>query len=106
MQLRKYRWSPVYEAAEETLSKQLQAKKIQTERWTAEPGQLFAAHAHTFDKRLWCAEGSIVLTIGDKTVSLQAGDALELPANTIHSAVAGMNGCACYEAHEAHEAHS
>jgi quercetin dioxygenase-like cupin family protein len=99
MQLRKYRWSPVYEAAEETLVKLLQAKKLKTERWTAEPGQLFAAHAHDYDNRLWCAEGSIILTVGEQQISLQAGDALELPANTIHSAVAGMNGCACYEAH-------
>lgn len=99
MQLRKYRWSPVYEAAEETLVKLLESKKLKTQRWTAEPAQLFAAHAHAFDKQLWCAEGSIVLTVGDKTITLQAGDALDLPVNMIHSAVAGMNGCVCYEAH-------
>lgn len=30
-------------------------------------------------------------------ISLQAGDALDLPAYTAHEAVAGLSGCVCYE---------
>lgn len=99
MQLRKYRWSKHYESAEEELHGQLTAKRITAERWDAEPGHTFTEHSHTYDKQLWCAEGSIVFAIGSKQISLQAGDALDLPADTLHSAVAGINGVVCYEAH-------
>lgn len=98
MQLRKYRWSRDYESAEEELEKLLAAKKIKAERWTAEGDQSFSAHSHAHDKQLWCAEGSIVFTVNGQRITLQSGDALDLPANTIHDAVAGFSGCALYEA--------
>jgi quercetin dioxygenase-like cupin family protein len=98
MQLRKYRWSKHYESAEEELIELLATKKIGAERWTADPGEVFEPHVHPQDKQLWCAEGSIVFTVnGSERISLQPGDALELPANTMHEAAAGMAGCVCYE---------
>lgn len=97
MHLRKYRWSKYYESAEEELVELLAAKKINAERWTAEGNESFAPHSHALDKTLWCADGSIIFTIEDKKFSLQPGDTLELPANTIHEATAGMFGAVCYE---------
>ena len=99
MQLRKYRWSKHYESAEEELVGLLRLKNIKAERWTAEAGEEFAPHSHEYDKQLWCAEGSIVLRISGKNYSLQPGDALDLPANTIHEATTGLTGVVCYEAH-------
>ncbi len=100
MQLRKYRWSSQYESAEEELVSLLNTKKITAERWTAEGGHEFAPHQHPHDKRLWCAEGSIVVTVlppHSKSISMQPGDTLDLPAGTPHSAVAGISGVVCYE---------
>src|SRR5690242_19784898 len=97
MELRKYRWSRDYESAEEELIALLNAKGIEAERWTADEGTVFGAHTHPYDKKLWCAEGSLKLTVAGKEFSLQPGDALDLPANTVHAGVAGMTGCACYE---------
>lgn len=97
MQLKKYRWSRAYESAEEELTNLLASKKITAERWTAEGYEIFAAHSHNHDKQLWCAEGSIVLTIDNKATTLQSGDVLDLPAHTIHQATAGFSGCALYE---------
>jgi quercetin dioxygenase-like cupin family protein len=99
MQLRKYRWSKHYESAEEELVQLLAVKNIDAERWTAEPGETFEPHVHPVDTQIWCAEGSIVFTIDTdgKRISLQPGDTLELPANTMHEASAGMSGCVCYE---------
>jgi mannose-6-phosphate isomerase class I len=34
---------------------------------------------------------------GNKNIPLQAGDALNIPANTMHSALAGFMGCVCFE---------
>jgi len=97
MELRKYRWSKDYESAEEELEGLLVAMNITAERWTAEAGQAFATHMHAFDKRLWCAEGSITFTVNGKPISLQPGDALDLPSYTAHEASAGISGCVCYE---------
>ena len=97
--MRKYRWSKTYEAGEHELIQFLAAKNIEAERWEGDPEEVFAPHVHPKNKRLWCAEGSIVFTVnGAQTISLQAGDALDLPANTMHEAVAGFMGCVCYEA--------
>ena len=98
MTFRKYRWSKDYESAEEELERLLAAKQIVAERWSAEPGETFSPHTHPHPKQLWCAEGSLTLTINGKALSLQPGDALELPASTPHEGVAGINGCVCYEA--------
>jgi quercetin dioxygenase-like cupin family protein len=97
-EVRKYRWSRVYESAEEELESLLRSKDITTERWQAEPIEVFEPHVHDYDKTLWCAEGSIMFEILGNVYSLQPGDVLELPALTMHSAQAGMSGCVCYEA--------
>jgi quercetin dioxygenase-like cupin family protein len=97
MDLRKYRWSKDYESAEEELENLLAAMNITAERWTAKAGEAFAPHMNTLDKRLWCAEGSIVFTVNGKPISLQPGDALNLPKLTAHEALAGISGCTCYE---------
>ena len=97
MKLRKYRWSKVYESAEEELMAYLNNKHIAAERWKAEAFEAFSPHKHPKDKQLWCAEGSIVFLIAGSKISLQAGDALDLPARMVHEATAGISGCVCYE---------
>lgn len=97
MMLKKYRWSSTYEADEQELLRQAQFQKYESERWEAEPAEEFHAHYHSKDKKLWCVDGSIEFWIKGERVVLQAGDALDLPAETVHSALAGMAGCACYE---------
>ena len=99
MQLRKYRWSRDYESAEEELIQMLARKQIIADRWVGEPSEAFETHNHDYDKRLWCAEGSIVITVGEQRVTLQSGDAMDLPAHTSHQALVGFSGCAVYESH-------
>lgn len=96
MELRKYKWSKVYEAAEEDLQQLLHTRRVEAERWVSEPNEVFAAHMHAHDMRLWCAEGSIVFTANGTKISLQAGDALDVPAYSAHEATAGLTGCVCY----------
>ena len=97
MHVRKYRWAKTYEAGEAELEVYLTGRNIDAERWDAEGGEVFEPHVHPKDKKLWCAEGSIMFTINGKGYALQAGDALDLPANTSHSAIAGFMGCVCFE---------
>lgn len=97
MELRKYRWAKTYEAGEAELEAFLAGQDIDAERWDADLSEVFDPHTHPKDKKLWCAEGSITFTIAGKSIALQAGDVLLLPANTVHSAIAGFMGCVCYE---------
>lgn len=98
MQLKKYRWSKDYESAEEELVHFLANKGIEAVRWSAEPGEAIAEKTTTASITLWCAEGSLTLTAHGRALSLQPGDTLDIPANTTYSALAGINGCGCYEA--------
>ena len=69
--------------------------------WANGPGDIYAAHAHGFDKVLVCAAGSIVFGLprrGDR-VALRPGDRLDLPAGTEHDAAVGPEGVTCLEAH-------
>lgn len=97
MQLKKYRWSRDYESAEEELHDFFAAKHIEAERWSLDSFDELPDQANNADKTWWCAEGSLVVTIGGRAISLQAGDALQLPAMTIHRVTAGIAGVSIYE---------
>ena len=55
-------------------------------------------HSHSYHKVLYCVSGSIVFHTPDGDVELGAGDRLELPPGTPHSATVGPSGCECMEA--------
>jgi quercetin dioxygenase-like cupin family protein len=97
MQIRKFRWSKVYESAEEELIALLDAKNLQATRWDGEDGEEVIDRQFTADTQLWCAEGQLICTIQNKTYSLQPGDALDVPAGTVVTIHVGFGGCATYE---------
>ena len=79
-------------------------RKLQTEAreayaWSNDPGYRYGAHSHAYTKILYCTEGSIdfVVEPEGRVISLRAGDRLELPAGTIHSASVGPHGVTCVE---------
>ena len=67
--------------------------------WSNGPGDRYAPHSHTYEKVLYCVEGSIrfVLENEGRSLDLQAGERMVLPAGTVHSAVVGDGGCTCIE---------
>lgn len=73
------------------------------ETWSNAPGATYAPHSHPYHKSLRCLEGSITFTLHDgpaaRDVLLRAGDSLEIPLGTVHSAVAGPEGVTCSERH-------
>ena len=66
--------------------------------WGNAPGDRYGAHAHDYDKVLYCLEGSITFHTDDGDVTLTEGDRLDIPAGTRHAATVGPAGCACVEA--------
>jgi uncharacterized protein YjlB len=79
----------------------LRAEGLDPLPWSNGPGDRYAAHEHGYDKVIVVERGSIAfgLPADGRSVALDAGDRLELPAGTRHDAVAGSTGVTCLEAH-------
>ncbi len=69
--------------------------------WSNGPGDRYAAHSHSFEKVLYCVDGSIVFELESegRKLALKPGDRMVLPAGTVHSAVVGPQGSTCIEGH-------
>jgi quercetin dioxygenase-like cupin family protein len=79
----------------------LRSEGLAAAPWSNGPGDVYAAHAHDYDKVLVCARGSITFGLPRRgaTVRLAVGDRLDLPAGTEHDAQVGPAGVTCLEAH-------
>ena len=68
--------------------------------WSNGPGDIYAAHSHSYNKVLFCAEGSIIFHIEpeDADHELRPGDRLDISRGTSHSAIVGRSGVTCVEA--------
>jgi quercetin dioxygenase-like cupin family protein len=69
--------------------------------WSNRPGDVYAAHSHNYNKVIYVVRGTIQFGLPDTgtSVSLQAGDRLDLPAGVRHDATVGNQGVTCLEAH-------
>ncbi len=68
--------------------------------WSNAADDRYTPHSHPYHKVLYCARGSIRLTVlpAAQTFDLAPGDRLDIPTGTVHSAVVGPQGVACVEA--------
>lgn len=92
----KFRWSKVYESAEEELTAFLHARNLQAERTAAEEMTETLQQVSETAFTIWCAEGSLVIRQGSRSISLQPGDAVTMDADTPYDLRAGMTGYVCY----------
>ena len=67
--------------------------------WSNGPGERYSVHGHPYHKVLYCARGSIRfdLPASVESFELHAGDRLDIPPGTSHSAVVGPGGVRCVE---------
>ena len=79
----------------------LRAEGLEPSSWSNGPGDRYGAHEHGFDKVIAVVSGSISfgLPADGRSIELEAGDRLELPAGTAHDAQVGRIGVTCLEAH-------
>lgn len=69
-------------------------------RWSNGPRAVYPVHDHTYRKRLVVLSGQITFTVegaGRVVITLTAGDRLEIPPRTAHSARVGPKGVVCLE---------
>ena len=80
----------------------LRAEGLDPAAWSNGPGDRYPAHAHGYDKVIAVASGSITFGVAGsepRSIVLDRGDRLELPAGTTHQALVGPSGVSCLEAH-------
>jgi len=61
--------------------------------WHAGPFEEDREHSHPFDVHLLVLEGEIKIEVGAKSTLLKPTDQLDIPRDTLHSGVAGPEGC-------------
>ncbi len=86
---------------EAALRGRLAQEGLEAQTWGNGPFDVYGAHRHGYDKVLVAATGSITFHLPElgRDVLLEAGDRLELPAQTLHAADVGAHGVTCLEAH-------
>jgi quercetin dioxygenase-like cupin family protein len=67
--------------------------------WSNGAGDRYSPHSHSYEKVLYCVDGSITFVLGatGKRLELTAGDRIVLAAGTEHAAEVGPHGCTCIE---------
>jgi quercetin dioxygenase-like cupin family protein len=94
-------WPADEEPGEFAILRRLRAENLEAFAWSNKPGDLYAAHEHTYNKVIYCVSGSIAFGLPDsgESVTLGPGDRLDLPGGVRHNAVVGDKGVYCLEAH-------
>lgn len=61
--------------------------------WRDEANVIYPDHKHAATTAHIILEGEMTLTAGGQSQNLKAGDRLDVPANAVHSAKIGPQGC-------------
>ena len=95
------RWSSRSPADEASLRKIYRQEHLDPYLWSNGPGDRYGNHHHSYHKVIFVVHGSITFNLPQtgESVTLEAGDRLDLPAGVEHGAVVGAQGVACLEAH-------
>jgi quercetin dioxygenase-like cupin family protein len=101
MELEVQPWPEAQPPSEQALRAQLAAEGLRGTVWSSGPGDVYAAHSHSYRKVICVLRGSITFGLPEKgrRFELKAGDRLDLPAGVRHAAHVGPQGVACFEAH-------
>lgn len=96
-------WSATPPPGEEELLSRMRQAGLSPYLWSNGPGDTYAVHSHSYEKVLYCVQGSIRFVLPDQRaeeqqIELAAGDCLILPPNVRHSAIVGALGVVCLEA--------
>ncbi len=95
------RWPGDKSPAKSAIRRRMEETGLSSYRWSNNPGDVYAAHTHNYDKVIYVLRGSITFRLPDlgEEANLRAGDRLDLPAGTSHEAIVGPAGVTCLEAH-------
>lgn len=95
-------WSGEQAPTEAAIRSVLEQERLRYYRWSNGPGDVYAAHTHSYHKVLYVVRGSITFGLPEegRAVTLRAGDRMDLPPGVMHDAVVGPEGVVCLEGHQ------
>lgn len=95
-------WSEGQAPTETELRTIFTAEGMQPYRWSNGPHDRYSAHSHDYHKVIYVLSGSITFGLphSGESLTLAAGDRLDLPAGTDHDAIVGSRGVVCLEGHQ------
>lgn len=95
-------WADSVPPTRTTLWQLMVAEGLDPYAWSNGPFDIYSAHSHGYDKVIYVVLGSITFGLPDlgKSLTLKAGDRLDLPAGVVHDAHVGSEGVVCLEGHK------
>ncbi len=72
-------------ALQATLSNQLQSEGFDAYKWSGQPGRAYLDYIHSRDEVVCILSGTADVKVGDENGTGEAGDRIDVPANTYHS---------------------
>ena len=101
MELKVTHWNQEDPPTVEAITELLAEEDLRVFHWSEPPDTSIAGHTHGYHKLLYVLEGSIKFDFPTRheTITLSAGDKLELPSGIRHHADVGVDGVKCLEAH-------
>ena len=100
-ELRVTPWTLDSTPSEAALRRLLAEEGLSAYAWSNAPYEVYAPHAHDYNKVIYVVRGSITFQLIELGTwhKLNPGDRLDLPAGTVHAAEVGADGVLCLEAH-------
>jgi uncharacterized protein YjlB len=94
-------WAESSPPTESTLRQLMANEGLDYYSWSNGPFDVYSAHTHSYDKVIYVVRGSITFGLPElnQSLTLKAGDRLDLPAGVVHNANVGAEGVVCLEGH-------
>lgn len=85
-----------------TLWQLMVAEGLDPYAWSSAPFDIYSDHTHRQHKVLYVVQGSITFDLPElgQSLTMKAGDRLDLPADTVHNAQVGAQGVVCLEGYK------
>jgi quercetin dioxygenase-like cupin family protein len=101
MELKITHWNLPTLPSEDLLMEIYRREGLSPYAWSNEPGDVYSAHVHPYDKVLYVVLGSITWSLPElgREIETTIGDRIDLPRGTLHGARVGPHGVMCLEAH-------
>src|SRR5215208_3686813 len=95
-------WADSVSPTQSALSRLMTEEGLNAYSWSNGPFDVSSAHSHSYNKVIYVVQGTITFGLPElgKQFTLKAGDRLDLPAGTVHTAQIGGQGVVCLEAHK------
>ena len=96
------RWPALDSPSRDDLWRLMTNEGLSPYAWSNGPQDIYSAHEHDYDKVIYVVSGSITFGLPqlERTLTLNPGDRLDLPAGIVHDATVGPDGVVCLEGHK------